>query len=1100
MSALSPSRPFIERPVATALLMLAIVLAGLLGFRLLPLSALPEVDYPTIQVQTLYPGASPEVMSRTVSAPLERQFGQMPGLARMASTSAAGVSIVTLQFNLGLALDVAEQQVQAAINAGASLLPTDLPAPPVYAKVNPADAPVLTLAISSETLPLTEVQNLVNTRLAQKISQVPGVGLVTLAGGQRPAVRIQADTKALASYGLGLDTLRTAISAANANSAKGSFDGPQRAYNINANDQLVTADDYQRLIVTWKNGAPVRLSDVARVVDAPENNRLGAWAGTTEPPPGRPKAASAPSGGSEPSEAGSVGATEPPPGRPKAASAPPGGSEPSVAGSVGATLTPAIILNVQRQPGANVIATVDGIKRQLPELQAQLPASIQVQVLSDRTTGIRASVEHVQMELVLAVLMVVLVIFFFLHSLRATVIASLAVPISLIGTCGVMYLLGYSLNNLSLMALTIATGFVVDDAIVMIENIARYLEEGDPPFQAALKGATQIGFTIISLTVSLIAVLIPLLFMSDVVGRLFREFAVTLALTILISAVVSLTLVPMMSARWLKAEPAHGSQRGWAGAVQRGFDRVIGRYDGWLQWVLRHQRATLVVAVLTMALTALLYVLIPKGLFPTQDTGQLQARLQASQEVSYARMSELQQAAARAILQDADVQSLSSFVGVDAANNTMLNAGRMLINLKPGHDAQAEVMQRLRDRVAGVAGVTLFLQPTQDLTIDTETGPTEYRASIGGVEAAQVNGWTQKLVERLKTVPEVRNATTDAGAQGLSAYVDIDRNTASRLSVTASAVDDALYSAFGQRIVSTIFTETNQYRVILEAQQEQLGSLEGLGTLPLRTGSAAPTPLAAVATIREQLAPLQVTRVAQYPAATLGFDTAPGVSLGRAVSAIRAAAQEIGMPAGLSMEFLGAASAYEKSLTSQLWLILAAMVCVYIVLGVLYESYVHPLTILSTLPSAGVGALLALMLTGNDLGVIGIIGIILLIGIVKKNAIMMIDFAIDAERHQGMGPQQAIHQAALLRFRPILMTTLAALFAALPLMLGWGEGAELRRPLGLAIFGGLVLSQLLTLFTTPVIYLAFDRLGRRWTGRGTAAAPVTHAEAGPAAP
>ncbi len=1032
MSALSPSRPFIERPVATALLMLAIVLAGLLGFRLLPLSALPEVDYPTIQVQTLYPGASPEVMSRTVSAPLERQFGQMPGLDRMSSTSAAGVSIVTLQFGLGLALDVAEQEVQAAINAGASLLPADLPAPPIYAKVNPADAPVLTLAISSDTLPLTEVQNLVNTRLAQKISQVPGVGLVTLAGGQRPAVRIQADTKALASYGLGLDTLRTAISAANANSAKGSFDGPQRAYNINANDQLVTVDDYKRLILTWKNGAPVRLSDVARVVDAAENDRLGAWANET----------------------------------------------------------PAVILNVQRQPGANVIATVDGIKRQLPELESQLPSSIKVQVLSDRTTGIRASVEHVQMELVLAVLMVVLVIFFFLHSLRATVIASLAVPISLIGTCGVMYLLGYSLNNLSLMALTIATGFVVDDAIVMIENIARYIEEGDPPFQAALKGATQIGFTIISLTVSLIAVLIPLLFMSDVVGRLFREFAVTLAITILISAVVSLTLVPMMSARWLKAEPAHGSQRGWTGAVQRGFDRVIARYDVWLQWVLRHQRATLVVALLTMALTALLYVVIPKGLFPTQDTGQLQARVQASQDVSYARMSELQQAAAHAILQDPDVQSLSSFVGVDAANNTMLNAGRMLINLKPSHDAQATVMQRLRERVAAVPGVTLFLQPTQDLTIDAETGPTEYRASIGGVDSAQVNGWTQKLVERLKTVPEVRNATTDAGAQGLSAYVDIDRNTASRVGVTASSVDDTLYSAFGQRIVSTIFTETNQYRVILEAQQEHLNSPEGLGTLPLRTSSNAPTPLSAVATIREQFAPLQVTRVAQYPAATLGFDTAPGVSLGRAVDAIRAAAQEIGMPAGLTMEFLGAASAYEKSLTSQLWLILAAMVCVYIVLGVLYESYVHPLTILSTLPSAGVGALLALMVTGNDLGVIGIIGIILLIGIVKKNAIMMIDFAIDAERNQGMGPQQAIHQAALLRFRPILMTTLAALFAALPLMLGWGDGAELRRPLGLAIFGGLVLSQLLTLFTTPVIYLAFDRLGRRWTGRGTAATPT----------
>ncbi len=1033
---MSPSRPFIERPVATALLMLAIVLAGLVGFRFLPLSALPQVDYPTIQVQTLYPGASPEVMSRNVTAPLERQFGQMPGLARMASTSAAGVSIVTLQFDLGLAIDVAEQEVQAAINAGSSLLPTDLPAPPVYAKVNPADAPVLTLAISSDTLPLTEVQNLVNTRLAQKISQVPGVGLVTLAGGQRPAVRIQADTKALASHGIGLDTLRSAISAANANSAKGSFDGPQRAYTINANDQLLTADDYKRLVVSWKNGAPVRMVDVARVVDGAENDRLRAWAGER----------------------------------------------------------PAIILNVQRQPGANVISTVDSIQRQLPELQAGLPASLDVQVLADRTTGIRASVHHVEMELVLAVLMVVLVIFFFLHSLRATVIASLAVPISLIGTCGVMYLLGYSLNNLSLMALTIATGFVVDDAIVMIENIARYIEEGEPPFQAALKGATQIGFTIISLTVSLIAVLIPLLFMSDVVGRLFREFAVTLALTILISAVVSLTLVPMMSARWLRALP-DTPPRGVGGAIQRGFDRVIVRYDGWLQWVLRHQGATLLVALLTLALTVVLYVFIPKGLFPTQDTGQLQGRLVASQDVSFERMSTLQQAAVRAILQDPDVASLSSFVGVDGANNTMLNTGRMLINLQPGRDAQDAVMQRLRDRVASVAGVTLYLQPTQDLSIDAETGPTEYRATIGGVDSAEVNAWTNRLVERLRTVPQVRNATTDAGAQGLSAFVDIDRATAARLSVTASAVDDTLYSAFGQRIVSTIFTETNQYRVILEAQQEGLSSPEGLGTLQLRTGGGAPTPLSAVATIREQPAPLQVTRVAQYPAATLGFDKAPGVSLGESVDAIRAAAQEIGMPAGLSLQFQGAAGAYEKSLTSQLWLILAAMVCVYIVLGVLYESYVHPLTILSTLPSAGVGALLALMLTGNDLGVIGIIGIILLIGIVKKNAIMMIDFAIDAERGQGLPPQEAIHQAALLRFRPILMTTLAALFAALPLMLGWGEGAELRRPLGLAIFGGLVLSQLLTLFTTPVIYLAFDRLGRRWTGRGTAAAPEV-----PAAP
>ncbi len=1062
---MSPSRPFIERPVATALLMLAIVLAGLVGFRFLPLSALPQVDYPTIQVQTLYPGASPEVMSRNVTAPLERQFGQMPGLARMASTSAAGVSIVTLQFDLGLAIDIAEQEVQAAINAGSSLLPTDLPAPPVYAKVNPADAPVLTLAISSDTMPLTEVQNLVNTRLAQKISQVQGVGLVTLAGGQRPAVRIQADTKALASYGIGLDTLRTAISAANANSAKGSFDGPQRAYTINANDQLLTVDDYKRLIVSWKNGAPVRMVDVARVVNGAENDRLRAWAGVRAAP-----------------------------GRPKQAEAPPGGSEPGEAGSVGATLTPAIILNVQRQPGANVISTVDSIRRQLPELQAGLPAGLDVQVLSDRTTGIRASVHHVEMELVLAVLMVVLVIFFFLHSLRATVIASLAVPISLIGTCGVMYLLGYSLNNLSLMALTIATGFVVDDAIVMIENIARYIEEGEPPFQAALKGATQIGFTIISLTVSLIAVLIPLLFMSDVVGRLFREFAVTLALTILISAVVSLTLVPMMSARWLRAVP-DTPPRGLGGAIQRGFDRVIARYDVWLQWVLRRQGATLVVALLTLALTVVLYIFIPKGLFPTQDTGQLQGRLVAAQDVSFERMSGLQQEAVRAILQDPDVASLSSFVGVDGANNAMLNTGSLLINLKAGRDSQEAVMRRLRDRVNAVAGVTLYLQPTQDLTIDAETGPTEYRATIGGVDSAEVNAWTNKLVERLRTVPQVRNATTDAGAQGLSAFVDIDRATAARLSVTASSVDDTLYSAFGQRIVSTIFTETNQYRVILEAQKEGLSSPEALGTLPLRTGGGAPTPLSAVATIREQPAPLQITRVAQYPAATLGFDRADGASLGESVDAIRAAAKEIGMPAGLSMQFQGAAGAYEKSLTSQLWLILAAMVCVYIVLGVLYESYVHPLTILSTLPSAGVGALLALMLTGNDLGVIGIIGIILLIGIVKKNAIMMIDFAIDAERGQGLPPHEAIHQAALLRFRPILMTTLAALFAALPLMLGWGEGAELRRPLGLAIFGGLVLSQLLTLFTTPVIYLAFDRLGRRWTGRGTAAAPEVPAEA-----
>ncbi|GAB3543509.1 MdtB/MuxB family multidrug efflux RND transporter permease subunit [Noviherbaspirillum agri] len=1027
---MSPSRPFIERPVATSLLMLAIVLAGLIGFRFLPLSALPQVDFPTIQVQTLYPGASPEVMSRSVTAPLERQFGQMSGLQRMSSTSAAGVSIVTLQFGLGEALDVAEQEVQAAINAAASLLPADLPAPPVYAKVNPADAPVLTLAITSDTLPLTEVQNLVNTRLALKISQVSGVGLVTLSGGQRPAVRIQADTQALASQGLGLDTLRTAIAAANANSAKGSIDGPTRSFSINANDQLLTVDDYKNLIVAWRNGAPVRLSEVAQVVDSAENVRLAAWSG----------------------------------------------------------LKPAVILNVQRQPGANVIATVDAIKERLPELRESLPASVQVDVLSDRTNGIRASVQHVEIELILAVVLVVLVIFAFLHDLRATVIASLAVPISLIGTCGAMYLLGYSLNNLSLMALTIATGFVVDDAIVMIENIARYIEKGERPMQAALKGATQIGFTIISLTVSLVAVLIPLLFMGDVVGRLFREFAVTLAITILISAVVSLTLVPMMAARWHSTTPP--GEQGIGARIQRLFDRLIGRYDVALQWVLERQPLTLLVALATLALTVLLYVLIPKGLFPVQDTGQLRARVEAAESVSFERMARLQQDAARAIMEDPDVESLSSLVGVDAASNTMMHTGSMLINLKRERSgSQQETMDRLRERVAHIAGLKLYLQPTQDLTIDAETGPTQFRVSLQGADSAAVQHWATRLSQRMQASDALREVVSDAGATGAALAIDIDRDTAARLSITASAIDDALYSAFGQRIVSTIFTQTNQYRVILEAHPG-MATPAMLGQLPLRTASGKTTPLSAVATITERQAPLQITHVAQYPATTIGFDTAPGVSLGKAVDAVRQAAQDIELPASVSMSFLGAAGAYEASLTNQLWLILAAVVCVYIVLGVLYESYIHPLTILSTLPSAGVGALLALMLTGHELGVIGIIGIILLIGIVKKNAIMMIDFAIDAERNEGKSPREAIHQAALLRFRPILMTTLAALFSALPLMFGWGDGAELRRPLGLSIFGGLVLSQLLTLFTTPVIYLAFDRLGSRRAARREAGAGV----------
>ncbi len=1021
---MNPSRPFIMRPVATVLLMVAILLVGMVAYKQLPVSALPQVDYPTIQVLTFYPGASPEVMASSVTAPLERQFGQVPGLTQMTSSSSEGCSVITLRFALELDIDVAEQQVQAGINAASNFLPRDLPNPPLYSKTNPADAPILTLALWSDSLPLTKVQDLADTRLAQKISQLSGVGLVSLSGGQKPAIRIQANPTSLSALGLNMEDLRNALAQASVNQAKGNFDGSRQAYTIGANDQLLSSEQYRELTIAYRNGASVRLADVADVVDDAENLRQAAWMNDV----------------------------------------------------------PAVILNIQRQPGANIIEVVDSIKELLPQLRASLPAAVSVSVLTDRTVTIRASVEDVQWEMMLTIGLVVAVIFLFLRNIPATVIPSVAVPLSLIGTFGVMYLLDYSLNNLTLMALTISTGFVVDDAIVMIENIMRYVEEGESPLQAALKGSAEIGFTIVSLSVSLIAVLIPLLFMGDIVGRLFREFAVTLSVTILVSAIVSLTLTPMMCAKLLKHH--RPGQHGWLYRISEyGFEQVIRLYGFTLRGVLRFQALTLLVAIATLAATVVLYIVVPKGFFPVQDTGVILGISEAPQSISFSAMAQRQQALNRAILKDEAVESLSSFIGIDGTNTTQ-NSGRIQINLKPleaRHISAGDVIRRLQTRLETVEGITLFMQPVQDLTVETRVSRTQYQYSLEDPDAKELSQWSRTFLDKLQSLPQLRDVASDRQDEGLQARLVIDRDTASRLGVTPQMIDDALYDAFGQRQISILFTQLNQYRVVLEVKNDFRDNPERLSSIYIHTANGGTTPLSAFTKVVQTTAPLAVNHQGQFPVVTFSFNLAPGVSLGDAVTAIDQAKSEIDLPPSIRAGFQGTAEAFQASLRNEPLLILAALVTVYIVLGVLYESYVHPITILSTLPSAGVGALVALLMCHTDLSVIALIGIILLIGIVKKNAIMMIDFALEAQRNQGLTPRQAIYDACLLRFRPIMMTTMAALLGGVPLAMGEGVGSELRQPLGITIIGGLVFSQVLTLYTTPVIYLAFDRLGRMFS-------------------